>query len=630
MDIYTASRRIAQRFMWGGEPLAIGAHGLVGDGYTAALVGVEGSIEWLCLPRFDSPSVFGAILDPERGGRFRIGPVGGAESLQAYDTDTNVLQTLFRQPGNGTVCLTDYMPWSGDPRSSIHEFHRFVEARDGAMQLELAFDPRFDYGRGRTRIEVVDGGVVAEGPSGARLSLAVGSGLELEPRAAGGVGARFTLRPEQRLWVILSWDSGKPEKIAAYRPFDHMRHTRSFWRSWAGQLSYDGPWRHDVLRSALTLKLLQYAPTGAMVAAPTTSLPVWPGSNRNWDYRYSWTRDSAMAIRAMNLIGYPEEARGFFHFVRDTIQGSGRLDLMVSIDGRPVPDEASLSHLSGHARSGPVRVGNAARDQLQYDIVGPLLDAASLHEQAGGSLGLRLWKQIRGLVNQAIEHASQPDHGIWEPRAEVRHHVHSKLMAWVALDRALAIAPLFGGDREEASWRQARQRIHGEVLRRGYDAPSGSFVGSYGGDAVDASLLLMPLYGFLPPRDPRVERTVERVIRELGDGRFLRRYRGSDGIGSEEGAFVLCGFWLSETLALSGRLDEALEVFNNHLSAANHLGLLAEEVNPSTSALLGNAPQAFSHLGLIQAAARLDLALRLRDEGVDQPPRLDLDHPLRH
>lgn len=630
MDIYTASRRISQRFALNGEPLPIGGHGLVGDGYTAALVGVDGSVDWMCLPRFDSPSVFAALLDPERGGCFRVGPAdAGAESRQAYDTATTVLQTLFGQPGQGVVCLTDYMPWNGDPRSSIHEFHRFVEAREGSMNLEVVFDPRFDYGRGETRVEIAECGAMAEGPGGERLALAIGGGIRFEPRAKGGAVARFTLHGEQRLWIILSWGAPRPEKIAAYRPFDHLRHTRTFWRSWAGRLTYDGPWRHDVLRSALTLKLLQYAPTGAVAAAPTTSLPVRPGASRNWDYRYSWTRDSAMAIRAMNLLGYREEALGFFHFVRDTVEERGQLDLMVTIDGRDVPEEVILDHLSGHRNSAPVRIGNAARDQVQYDIVGPLLDAASLHGQSGGTLGLRLWRQVRGLVSRAVEDASRPDHGIWEPRSGVSHHVHSKLMAWVALDRALAIAPLFGGDREEEHWRKARERIHGEVLRSGYDAPSGTFVGEYGGDRVDATLLLMPILGFLPPKDPRIERTIGRVVQDLGDGRFLRRYQAPDGIDGDDGAFVLCGFWLAEALALAGHLDEALEVFNNHLSAANHLGLLAEEVDPATSAPLGNSPQAFSHLGLIQAAARLDRALRLRDEGVDQPPWLEFDLPSR-
>jgi GH15 family glucan-1,4-alpha-glucosidase len=626
VDIYTASRRINQSFEIDGSPQGIGRHGLVGDGFSCALIGVDGSVDWLSFPAIDSPSVFGALLDPERGGRFQIAPRGAKfESLQAYDDGTNVLQTLFRIPDQGVATLTDLMPWSDDPRSSTHELHRMLEVREGSVDMEIVFDPRFDYGRGQTRVEITTDGVMALGPGGERLALSVDNGIEFAPRERGGAIARFTLNRDRRLWCVLSWNAKRVEPAAAYRPFDHLRSTRSFWRTWASKMTYDGPWRHDVLRSALTLKLLQYAPTGGVVAAPTTSLPVVAGGERNWDYRYSWTRDSAMAIRAMNQIGYREEALGFFHFVRDTVQARNELDLMVTIRGEDVPDEVVLDHLSGHRGSHPVRLGNAARHQIQHDIIGPLLDATWQYENSGGTLSLGLWRQIRKLVSRAMNTTDQKDHGIWEKRAEPTDHVHSKLMIWVALDRALQIAPLFGGDREEAQWKQARDRLAQDIVTRGYDAGSGSFVGEYGGSEVDATLLLIPLYGFLPPADPRVQRTIERIRNELADGPFLRRYRGDDGIQADEGGFVLCGYWLAESLALTGRLDEALEVFNNHLGAANHLGLLAEEVDGVTSAPLGNYPQGFSHIGLIQAAARLDRALRMRDEGAQRPPLLSGD-----
>jgi GH15 family glucan-1,4-alpha-glucosidase len=611
-----------------GAPLDTSKYGVIGDGSSVAFVGVNGSIDWLCMPRFDSPSIFAATLDHEKGGHFRIAPAGRYQSRQAYDDATNVLQTLMEQPGQGSAVITDFMPWNGDPRSTFHEVHRLIEVREGTLTLELSFDPRFDYARSETRVELAEEGVVGLGGNGERVSLSVGSGVKFEHQPRGGVRAHIKLRAGQRQWAILSWNSKRPERVAAYRPFEHMRATRRFWRSWAARMNYDGPWRHDVLRSALLLKLLQYAPTGAMVAAPSTSLPVVPSGDRNWDYRFSWTRDSAMAIRAMNQIGYPDEAQGFFHFVRDTVAARDRLDIMVTIDGSDIPDEVLLDSLSGHRGSGPVRLGNAASHQTQHDIVGPLLDAASLHEQSGGTLGLALWRQIRKLVNQAVECATQPDHGIWEPRSAPQHHVHSKLMTWVALDRALHLAGRFGGDRYDSTWIQARERIRGDILRQGFDRNRGTFTGSYGGGEVDATLLLMSIYDFLPPSDPRVAATTQRVIKELGDGRFLRRYRGPDGIPSDEGAFVLCGFWLAEALALGRRLDEALEVFHNHLLAANHLGLLAEEVDAPSAAPLGNFPQAFSHLGLIQAAARLDYALRLRDEGSDDAPRLAFDSPI--
>jgi GH15 family glucan-1,4-alpha-glucosidase len=626
VDIYTASKRVNQTFEIDGSPLGIGKHGVVGQGHSCALIGVDGSIDWLCFPAFDSPSVFAAILDSDRGGFFRVSPSAQRyQSLQAYDDFTNVLQTLFRLPGQGTVCLTDFMPWSDDPRTASHEVHRLLEAREGSVEMEIVFDPRFDYGRAQTRIELVDDGVIARGPNGERLSLSVGNGVRFETRAEGGVVARFVLNKERRFWTVLSWNTDRPERAAAYRSYDYLRSTRRSWRSWAAKLTYDGPWRHDVLRSALMLKMLQYAPTGAVVAAPTTSLPVVAGGQRNWDYRYSWTRDSAMAIRVMNLIGYGEEALGFFQFVRDTVEERNQLDLMVTIHGTEVPKEIVLEHLSGHLGSRPVRLGNGARNQIQHDITGPLLDAAWLYEQSGGTLGLGFWRQIRKLINRAMHTTEEKDHGIWEKRADPNDHVHSKLMTWVALDRALNIAPLFGGDRAESDWRMARDHLAQNIVTRGYDADAGTFVGEYGGRDVDATLLLIPLHGFLPASDPRVVRTIERVMRELGDGKFIRRYTTYDGIDADEGGFVLCGFWLAEALALTGRLDEALEVFSNHVGAANHLGLLAEEVDPASAAPLGNYPQGFSHIGLIQAAARLDLALRMRDEGTERPPLLDSD-----
>jgi GH15 family glucan-1,4-alpha-glucosidase len=624
VDLYTASNRLWRGFRSHGETQerAIGDHALIGDGASCALVSVDGSIAWLCLPRFDSPSVFAQILDRDRGGTCRVAPASGEfESLQAYDESTNVLQTLFRS-AQGVVQLTDFMPWSGDDdRFSVHELHRLIEVREGSVEMELVFDPRFDYGRGETRVTPATDGALAEGPEGERLALAVDRRVELKPRERGGASARFRLQAGQHIWVVLSWRQNRPEPIAAYRPFEQLRRTRRFWRRWAAQLDYDGPWRHDVLRAALTLKLLQYAPTGAMVAAPTTSLPEWIGGARNWDYRYSWTRDSAMAIRAMNLIGYAPEALRFFHFVRDCVDTRGQLEVMLSIDGNDVAREVTLDHLSGHRGSGPVRIGNGAANQRQHDIVGPLLDAALLHENKAGLTSLRMWREVRHLVDVAISTIDEPDHGIWEPRSEPDHHVHSKLMTWVAIDRGLQLAPLFGGDREHDNWVRAHQTLRRDIESRGYDADSGTFVGTYGGDSVDATLLLMPVYGFLPGDDPRMLRTLERVRNELGAGRFLHRYKVDDGIAGNEGAFVLCGFWLAESLAMAGQLDEALEVFVAHAGAANHVGLLAEEVEPSSGALLGNFPQAFSHLGLIQAATRLDLALRQRDEGVADAPK---------
>ena len=628
MDIHSAASRLSSIFHVGDRELEIGEHGIIGDGHTCALMGVDGSVEWLCMPRFDSPSLFARLLDAEHGGTFRISPARRPlESLQAYDGETNVLQTLFRGEGGSAVILTDSMPWIDDPRLSVHELHRQIEARGGNFHMEIVFDPRFDYGRAKTQIEITQHGLLASSDGGERATLSVGTRVIWQPLPGGGMRGEFTARPGEHTWAIFSYRAPAPEAVGAYRPFDMLRRTRRLWRSWSSQLRYDGPWRHEVMRSALTLKLLQYGPSGAVVAAATTSLPEGASGARNWDYRFSWTRDSAMAIRAMSLLGYQAEARGFFHFVRDTLDSRRHLDLMVTVDGGDVPEEHEVQRLRGHRGLGPVRIGNAASGQLQLDVAGWLLDAAYLHERSGGVVPLRLWRHIRSIVEGTIAAARQPDHGLWEPRCDPMHRVHSKTMAWVALDRGARLGPRVGDRRAAQRWRRAARDLYREILERGLDASTGSFSATYGGHSVDASLLLIPLYGLLPSSDPRCLNTVERVRRELSEGHFLRRYRDRDGIDGAEGAFVLCGFWLCEALALAGRLDEAIEVFTHQLRASNHLGLLAEEVAPASGAPLGNFPQAFSHLGLIHSAVRLHAGLRMRDEGVTPSQPTPFDPP---
>lgn len=618
MDLYSASRRFARPFEFDprkpAPQLPLGARGLIGDGHTAALVRPDGAIDWLCFPRFDSPSVFGALLDPERGGLTAVTPTVPFESLQAYDPDTNVLETLFMVPGQGVVRLTDFMPWSDDPRASIHEVHRRIECREGAVELEAVFDPRFDYGEFVPEMHPYPHGVLARAASGVNLGAVLGNSAEWEPREGGGVKARFQMRSGQRQWLVIAWDARTEEPLAAYRPFEMLRTTRHHWREWSRKLSYDGPWRHHVMRSALALKLMIYAPTGAMVAAPTTSLPEWIGGVRNWDYRYAWTRDTALGIRAANRIGYVNEAREFFHFMRDALDHSPDLKVMYGVDGESVPQERELAHLAGFQGSRPVRVGNDARDQVQLDTAGALLDAAFLYEQFGGSITLRAWRHLRRVVESVSSSWTRPDHGIWEPRKGVQHNVHSKLMSWVALDRGMRLAARFGDFPLERQWAEFSGRIHADVTTHGLSADGSHFVSAYGSQEVDAALLLLPTHGFLPADDPRVEATIDEVRRQLGSGSFLYRYRADDGVGGAEGAFVLCGFWLAEVLAMAGRLDEAHEVFTAHAEASNHLGLLAEEVDPVSGALLGNFPQAFSHLGLVNAAIRIDREIRKRDE----------------
>jgi GH15 family glucan-1,4-alpha-glucosidase len=500
-----------------------------------------------------------------------------------------------------------------------------VQCVEGEAVVKVVFDPRFDYGRVDARFEIAGRSVSAKTASGDRLVAVLGGVGQWEPRPEGGVQAVFPMKAGERGWVVISWNASKSDSILAYRPFEALRNTRRRWRHWVQQLRYDGPWGHHVIRSALLLKLLMYAPTGAMVAAPTTSLPEWIGGVRNWDYRYTWTRDAAMAVRAANLLGCNREAREFFHFVRDTLERDRELHVMYAVDGGRVPDEQTLDNFAGYRGSRPVRIGNGARDQLQLDTAGALMDAAYVYERGGGLLTARGWRRIREVVDNVAARWAEPDHGIWEPRAGKRHNVHSKLMSWLALRRGAQLAPLFGEQAVQARWQQAADELHAEICVRGLDRTGKRFVAAYDHEHPDASLLMLPIHGFLPPSDDRVLRTVEWIRAELGEGPYLYRYRADDGVGGEEGAFVLCGFWLAEVLAMAGQIDEAQRVFVAHAEASNHLGLLSEEIEPSTGRLLGNFPQAFSHLGLINAAARIDLALRLRDEGSPRVPEVEIE-----
>jgi GH15 family glucan-1,4-alpha-glucosidase len=634
MDLYSAVARLGRPFVFREEDrdpevlerkLGIGARGAIGDGLTCALVRVDGAIDWCCMPRFDSPSVFGAALDVHRGGITWIQPTRRPfETLQRYDPDTNVLETLFKVAGHGVLRLTDYMPWSDDPRAAIHEIHRRMECIDGELELDVVFDPRFDYAHGETSLDCGQRGVLARGPSGDRLVAVVRAAEWKTRERGGGVCTRVRLKKGERRWMVLSYAAHEPELVDAYRPSEHLRVTRRSWRHWTSTINYDGPWRHHVIRSALLMKLLTYAPSGAMVAAATTSLPEWPGNTRNWDYRYTWARDAAMGVRAQNLIGCAREAREFFYYVRDCLERYESLQVMYAIDGMRVPEERVLDHLRGSLASRPVRIGNGARDQLQLDAAGSMIDAAFIFERCGGSLTLRTWRHLRGVVETVRRRWREPDHGIWEPRSGEKHHVDSKMMCWVALDRGARIARLFAEHDLERSWAEAAREVHAEILRAGLDASGSRFTMAFGLDAPDAALLRMPLHSFLEPKHPYVVATTDFIRKELSEGPFLHRYRldTDDGVGGHEGAFLLCGFWLAENLAMQARIEEALDVFVAHAEASNHVGLLAEEIDAKTGALLGNFPQAFSHLGLVNAALRIDLALRLRDEGSRDVPRL--------
>ncbi|MBK8214763.1 MAG: glycoside hydrolase family 15 protein [Myxococcales bacterium] len=626
MDLVSLSARLSRPFVLGRSrvpELPLDARGLIGDGVAAALVAVDGAIDWLCVPRFDGPSVFARVLDAERGGSMAIRPCAQAfESLQAYDPDTNVLETLMTTPRGERVRLIDFMPFSDDPRAALGELHRRIDCPSGEIELEIVFDPRFDYGREIPIVHAAEHGLLARGSGGVPLTLSVSRRLEFVALPGGGMRATTTLREGEILWVVLAWGRDEVEPTAAHRPFEQLRLTRRTWREWASRLAYDGPWRHHVLRAALVMKLLVYAPTGAVIAAPTASFPEWPGGKRNWDYRYTWARDAAMTVRATNLLGYHAEARAFFHFVRDAVSLERGLELMYSVDGGPVPAELELGHLCGALGARPVRIGNGAKDQTQLDTYGAVVDAAHLYAKFGGTLTLDAFRKIEGILGASLARWSEPDHGIWEPRDGGRHNVHSKVMNWVAMDRGEKLALAFGEHVLAQRLAHEAEQVRADVCARGMDPTGTHFVRAYGEPVADAALLLLPIHGFLPDDDPRLARTVDWVRTELGTGPFVHRYAVDDGVGGQEGAFTLCGFWLAEALAIQGRVEEAMHVFAAHAEASNHLGLLSEEIDPTTRAQLGNFPQAFSHLGLVNAAWRIDLAMRLRDEGAPFGPRL--------
>ena len=585
---------------------------MIGNLHTAALVGTDGTIDWLCLPTFDSPSVFCSILDDEKGGHFRLRPVEQTRSQQLYLPDTNVLLTRFLCAG-GVAEILDFMPILAH-RGDRHRLVRSVYVIRGRMTFEMECRPAFDYARQNHSLSIGKSSAVFEGRD---LSLGLASEVPLKEGPEGAAGARFELRErEHAMFCLVGMRAGEhPGGPHSGVDFEELlRDTLEYWRRWLSGSTYEGRWREVVNRSALVLKLMVYAPTGAVIAAPTMGLPETIGGERNWDYRYTWLRDAALALYALIYIGFENEARSFMSWLRDRCQqdADGLLQPLYGVDGRTDISEIELDHLSGYRGSRPVRVGNAAHTQRQHDLYGAVLDAAYLYNKHGAPLDYDLWKNLQRILGWLSENWREPDEGIWEVRGGRRQFVSSKLMSWVALERAVRVARQRGLPAAEGRWIAERDAIYEEIMQKGWNPQRESFVQYYGAEALDASLLLMPLMKFVGPTDPRWLATLERIQEELAYDNLVMRYKveeaAPDGLEGHEGSFSLCSFWLVECLTQAGRLDEARLALEKMFSYANHLGLYAEEIGHSGEAL-GNFPQAFTHLALISAAVHLDRAL---------------------
>ncbi|HTA74233.1 MAG TPA: glycoside hydrolase family 15 protein [Gemmatimonadaceae bacterium] len=613
-----------------GRYAAISDYGIVGDLHTAALICRSGSLDWCCFPAFDSPSVFGAILDADRGGHFSIRPVGQYTVEQRYLPATNVLVTNFHTPAGGIVEMTDFMPIapSGAARP-FAEIHRGVTCVRGEVEIEIRFAPRFNYGAGSSYVHPRRHGVLATDAEDKVLTLAAPQELwwQLDN---GTASATIKLIASESTWFVLRFDDDEVRAVGSYESERRLADTVSFWREWVGRITYDGPYRAAVERSALALKLLCYEPTGAVVAAPTTSLPEEIGGVRNWDYRFTWIRDSAFVLYSLSILGHSEEADRFMSFLKRVARKTTdtHLQIMYGIDGRRKLTEEVLAHLEGYRGSAPVRVGNAAYAQLQLDVYGELLETAYLWSRSN-EVSEGTWVTLERLVSWVAANWRQPDSGIWEVRDTLQHYVMSKVMCWVALDRGIRMAKEFSLPAPIERWETERDAIHADVMEHGWSEEKQSFVQYYGTDALDSSNLVIPMMGFLPRNHPRVVGTVKAILRELTccDDEMCYRYRNDDGLPGDEGVFSICTFWLAEALALSGEREHAERIFKRMLGHANHLGLYSEELNPRTGEFLGNFPQAFTHIALINCAHVLDV-LAEQDRRSSGSTPVVLDEPV--
>ncbi|MGW9197064.1 glycoside hydrolase family 15 protein [Micromonospora chersina] len=600
---------------------AVEDHGLIGDLQTAALITKDGTLDWFCAPRFDSPSIFGGLLDRRRGGYFQLSPDGvDYTSKQLYLPGTPILITRFLS-ADGVGELVDFMPVTGDRATDNHRLVRMLRVVRGSMRFRLECRPRFNYGRDRHELEVHPTGTVFRAP---------GLSLTMHPiryderlseeheltRTEEGVHLVATLHEGEAGGVVLETGCPSPPRCCSPEEArELLEQTRDFWRGWIGRSCYRGRWREMVERSAMTLKLMTYAPTGALIAAPTAGLPEQVGGERNWDYRYTWLRDASFSVHALLSLGFTDEAWQYQNWVDDRIREAGAggvpLQIMYRVDGSPDLTEEVLDHFEGYRGSAPVRIGNGAANQLQLDIYGEMLNSLYLANEHGLKGSHEAWGSLVRMMDWLCAHWDQPEDGIWETRSGRHDFTYGRLMSWVALDRAVRLAGRFGRPADTARWTAARNRIYEQIMTRGYHSGRRAFVQHYATDVLDASLLAMPSVGLVAPTDPMWQSTLRAIDGELVSDSLVYRYNPTatpDGLAGRESTFTMCTFWYVEALAASGRLDDAQLTFEKMLTYSSQLGLYSEEITPAGEQA-GNFPQAFSHLSLISTAANLDRLL---------------------
>jgi pentatricopeptide repeat protein len=605
----------------------ISDHGLIGDLQTAALVATDGTIDFFCCPRFDSPSVFASLLDAENGGHFRVAPVADTYvSKQLYFPSTAMLITRFMTP-DGVGEVLDFMPVIEGEPTTQHRLVRYLRVARGTMQFQVDIQPRFDYGRDKHTVEITDAGAVFRSASGMELTfhsagqISPAEGRTVIERVDGGLRASVTMREgETGRGVMLESACGQPRAVPPAELQRLADDTATFWKGWLARSTYTGRWREMVTRSAMTLKLLTYEPTGAPIAAATFGLPEQAGGERNWDYRFTWIRDGSLSMHALLGLGYVDEATRFAGWLRDRVtesagaDGSDPIKVMYRVDGSAELIEETLDHFEGWRGSRPVRIGNGAADQLQLDIYGEAMDALLTGDDYGLPLAYKGWLAVTKIIDWISSNWDQPDEGVWETRGGRKDFTFGRLQCWVALDRAIRLAERHGRPANITKWVTERDRLYHQVMTRGWNERIKAFTQHYATDVLDSSLLFMPIEDFISPRDPMWLSTLDAMERELVSDSLVYRYNpiaSPDGLHGDEGTFSLCTFLYVDALARAGRLDDAVLTFEKMMTYGNHLGLFSEEIGP-TGEQLGNFPQAFTHLQLINAAITLNRELDRR------------------